>query len=148
MSYTIDANILIYASDAESPLHGRATEFLERMAAGPEIAYLLWPTTMAYLRIATHPTIFATPLTPQEAIGNVQAILDLPHIQTPGEHERFWDRYLDIARDVPPAGNLVPDTHLVALMIENGVRVIWTHDRDYRKFRGITVRDPFEGDLA
>jgi predicted nucleic acid-binding protein len=37
----------------------------------------------------------------------------------------------------------VPDAHLVALMLENGVRTIMTRDRDYRKFRGITVRDPF-----
>jgi len=44
---------------------------------------------------------------------------------------------------VAPTGNLVPDAHLVALMLENGVRTIMTRDRDYRKFRGITVRDPF-----
>jgi len=29
-------------------------------------------------------------------------------------------------------------------MLENGVRPIWTHDRDYRLFRSIEVRDPFE----
>jgi hypothetical protein len=28
-------------------------------------------------------------------------------------------------------------------MVENGVRTIWTHDRDYRRFSGIQVRDPF-----
>jgi hypothetical protein len=28
-------------------------------------------------------------------------------------------------------------------MIQNGVGTIWTHDRDYRRFRGIEVRDPF-----
>jgi hypothetical protein len=28
-------------------------------------------------------------------------------------------------------------------MLENGVRTIWTRDRDFRKFRGVTVRDPF-----
>ena len=28
-------------------------------------------------------------------------------------------------------------------MFDNGVRTIWTHDRDYRRFRGIEVRDPF-----
>ncbi len=146
MSHTLDANILIYASDGESRLHGRATDFIERIAAGPEITYLFWPTAMAYLRIATHPTIFAKPLTPQQAIDNVQALLDLPHVQAPGEQGRFWGRFLEVARDVAPTGNLVPDTHLVALMIENGVRVIWTHDRDFRKFQGITVRDPFEVD--
>lgn len=32
----------------------------------------------------------------------------------------------------------------VALMLENGVRTIWTRDRDSGKFRGITVRDPFD----
>jgi hypothetical protein len=28
------------------------------------------------------------------------------------------------------------------LMLANGVRTIWTRDRDYRKFRGIRVHDP------
>jgi uncharacterized protein len=37
----------------------------------------------------------------------------------------------------------VPDAHLVALMLENGVRTIWTRDRDYRKFTSIRVRDPY-----
>jgi len=30
-------------------------------AQGPEIVYLFWPTIMAYLRIATHPTVFRRP---------------------------------------------------------------------------------------
>jgi predicted nucleic acid-binding protein len=38
---------------------------------------------------------------------------------------------------------LVPDAHLVALMRENGVRRIWTSDRDFRRFDGIEARDPF-----
>jgi hypothetical protein len=29
-------------------------------------------------------------------------------------------------------------------MLESGFRTIVTHDRDYRRFRGIDVRDPFE----
>ena len=36
-----------------------------------------WPTLMAFLRVATHPLIFSHPLTPQEALGNVQALLRL-----------------------------------------------------------------------
>lgn len=28
-------------------------------------------------------------------------------------------------------------------MRENGVRTIWTDDRDFRRFDGIYVRDPF-----
>ena len=39
MSLTLDANVLLYASDAESPRHDQAREMIERVAAGPELAY-------------------------------------------------------------------------------------------------------------
>lgn len=144
MSVTLDANILLYASDERSQLNEPARRLLERIAHGPEIVYLFWPTVMAYLRIATHPAVFARPLLHTEAIANVEALLDLPHIESPGEQERFWPRFREVSADVAPTGNLVADAHLVALMLENGVRTIWTRDRDYRKFKGITIHDPFE----
>jgi toxin-antitoxin system PIN domain toxin len=144
MSYTLDANILLYASDEASPLHSRSLEIVTRAAQGPEIVYLFWPTIMAYLRIATHPAIFRRPLAVAEAVGNVESLIARPHIQTPGEQDRFWARYRDVVADAAPNGNLVPDAHLVGLMLENGVRSIWTHDRDFRRFRNIEILDPFE----
>ena len=45
-------------------------------------------------------------------------------------------------------GNLVPDTHLVVLMRQHGVKEIWTGDRDFRKFDGIVARDPFTASSA
>lgn len=144
MSFTLDANVLLYASDDSSPFHDRARAAVEQVAAGPEIAYLFWPTAMAYLRISTHPTIFARPLPASVALDNLKALLARPHVQSPGEQPEFWRTFLGVAHDVSPAGNVVPDAHLVALMVENGVRSIWTHDRDFRRFRGITVHDPFD----
>ena len=143
MSYTLDANVLLYASDEGSALHQRAFEVVEKMAGGPEIAYLFWPTVMAYLRIATHPAVFTRPLSLDEAVGNVEQLLGRPHIRSPGEQDRFWLRYREVARDAVPTGNLVSDAHIVALMLEHDVRTIWTRDRDFRRFRGIKVRDPF-----
>lgn len=144
MSVTLDANVLLYASDASSPRHDRAREVVETVAAGPELAYLFWPAIMAYLRIATHPAIFDRPLPANEAIENVEALLSRPHVRAPGEQVEFWRRYRSVAADAIPTGNLVPDAHLVALMLENEVRTIWTHDRDYRRFTSIEVRDPFD----
>jgi toxin-antitoxin system PIN domain toxin len=143
VSYALDANVLLYASDEDSPLHDAAVRTLDEVALGPEIVHLFWPTVMAYLRIATHPAVFARPLSQADARSNIQALLELPHVQTTGESEAFWSRFAEVADDVTPTGNLVPDAHLVALMLENGVRTIMTRDRDYRKFRGITARDPF-----
>lgn len=144
MSYTLDANVLLYASDEASPLHGRSLEVVSRAAQGPEIVYLFWPAIMAYLRIATHPSVFARPLSIADATANIAALIGRPHVQTPGEQERFWQRFGEVVADAGPSRNLVSDAHLVGLMLENGVRTILTHDRDYRRFRGIEVRDPFE----
>jgi toxin-antitoxin system PIN domain toxin len=143
MSFAVDANLLLYASDRESSLHTKAIELLDEIAMGPELAYLFWPVAMAYLRIATHPAIFARPLSHADARANLESLLALPHVQAAGEDEAFWSRFTDVADDVAPTGNLVPDAHLVALMLANGVRTIWTRDRDYRKFIGIRVHDPF-----
>ena len=143
MSYTLDANVLLYASDEASPVHREARTFIERMATGPEIAYLFWPTVMAYLRIATHPAVFARPLTIVEAVGNIEQLLARPHVRTSGETDAFWRTFRGVTDDALPSGNLVPDAHIVALMVENGVGIIWTRDRDYRRFPGIQARDPF-----
>lgn len=144
MTFTVDANVLLYASDEASGFHARARAAIDDLARGPRIAYLFWPTLVAYLRISTHPGIFADPLAPEIAMANVESLLSLPHVQSPGEQERFWARFRETAEDAGVRGNLVPDAHVVALMLQNGVRTIWTHDRDYRRFRGIEVVDPLE----
>lgn len=143
MSSTVDANLLLYASDEASSFHARALEVLEALARGPELVYLFWPTVMAYVRVATHPAVFEAPLAPDVARANVERLLALPHVQTAGEQPRFWDTFRAVAADADARGNVVPDAHLVALMRENGVRAIWTYDRDFRRFSGIDVRDPF-----
>lgn len=145
MSVTVDTNVLLYASDESSPYHVRALDLLERLARGPGIVYLFWPVVTGYLRLSTHPSIFASPLSADEALANVGELLALPHVQTAGEGERFWEGFREVAVEADVRGNLVPDAHLVALMRENGVRAIWTRDRDFRRFPGIEALDPFAG---
>jgi hypothetical protein len=144
LSYTIDANILLYASNEASPRSEHSRAFLDRAARETELLYLFWPTVFAYLRIATHPSVFERPLTPAEAIANIEELLRLPQVQTTGERGGFWPSYQRVAADADARGNLVSDAHLVALMVENGVRTIWTNDRDYRRFEAIDARDPFD----
>jgi toxin-antitoxin system PIN domain toxin len=144
LSFTFDANILLYASDESSMYHPQARAFLEQVAGSDSLVYLFWPTAMAYLRIATHPAIFEKPLRTADAVANIDRLLALTNVQTVGEQDRFWASYRRVAEEADVRGNLVPDAHLVALMVENGVRTIWTRDRDYRRFPGIETRDPFE----
>lgn len=145
MSQTVDTNVLLYASNSDAQEHTRAVALIERLMSGPELVVILWPTIMGYLRIATHPAVFTRPLTPAEAMANVEAMVGRAHVRTVGESPRFWAAYTRVTEEVSPRGNDVPDAHLVAMMLDQGVRTIWTRDRGFRRFRGIEVRDPFDG---
>ena len=104
MSFAVDANILLYASDTGSPFHQRAAEFLRQRVGGAELFCLGWPTLMSYLRIATHTRIFANPLTPAAAVANVESLLSLPNVRVLGEGERFWECYGEVTHGVVVRG--------------------------------------------
>lgn len=59
MTYSFDANLLLYASDEGSEIHARARAFLSERSKDSDILCLTWPVLMAYRRIATHPSISA-----------------------------------------------------------------------------------------
>lgn len=142
MSATLDVNILVYASNEDDPAHPAARALVERLAAGPDLVHIFWPTLLGYVRIVTHPAILQRPLAPARALANVEALLALPHVRAPAEDEGFWSTYRATAGD-HTRGNAVPDAHVAALMRHHGVGTIYTRDRDYRTFDGITVVDPF-----
>ena len=142
MSFGIDVNILLYASDRGSAQHSRAVDFLQACASGGQVFCLAWLTLMSYLRMTTHPRIFAQPLSQAEAMRNVEALMALPHCRVIGEQDGFWATYGEITNDVPTRGNLVPDAHLAAVLRQSGIATLYTHDRDFRKFAFLDVRDP------
>lgn len=144
MSYSVDANVLLYASDTSSPKHAEAIRFLKQRASDPDLFCIAWSTLIAFLRIATHPRIFARPLSPDDALGNVESLLGLPRVRMLSEEEGFLDIYREVTARFPVRGNLVPDAHLAALLRQHGVRRLYTVDRDFRKFDFLEVADPFE----
>ncbi|MDP8943421.1 MAG: PIN domain-containing protein [Actinomycetota bacterium] len=134
--------MLVYASNESDPVHARARALIERLGGGPDLLYLFWPVLLGYLRIVTHPAILPRPLGPGDAISNVSGLLALGHVRAPGEGDGFWDIFRTTAGQ-RVRGNAVPDAHLAALMRQHGVTTIYTRDRDYRRFDGIRVLDPF-----
>lgn len=142
MSYSIDANLLLYASDEKSPFHEKAIDFLNAAASRSEMIGLAWTTVMAYLRIATHPGIFTHPLTPRVAMENIESLVTQPQVRLLHEDEGFWPVYREVADRVVARGNLVPDAHLAALLLFHGFTTLYTSDVDFRKFEFLEVRNP------
>ena len=60
----VDANLLLYAYDSESPRHGASRRWLEaEISSGRPLAFALI-TLLAFVRIASDYRVYALPLTP------------------------------------------------------------------------------------
>jgi hypothetical protein len=140
----VDTNILIYARREEMPLHRPAKELLESLAEGERPWTLPWPCIYEFLRVVTHPRVFSPPSDAELVIESLESLLRSPSLVLFGEgpsHLASMKRALLSSRCT---GNLVHDAHIAALLLENGVDELWTHDRDFNRFPGLRVRFPLD----
>jgi hypothetical protein len=94
--------------------------------------------------VVTHPRVFDPPTDLESALDDLDSLLQSPSLTLLGEgprHSVFMQRLL---RSGQAAGNLAHDAHIAALIVEHGVGELWTADRDFARFPGIRVRNPFD----
>jgi uncharacterized protein len=147
LTVTVDANILVYASNTSDPAYTPARALVQRLAAGPDLVYLFWPTIIGYLGVVTHPAILPRPLSFADATSNISALLQRPHVRSPGEGEDFWGFYLETMSSHARAKDTA-EAHLASLMRQHGVAIIYTRDRGYRRYSGIKAHDPISQPLS
>ena len=137
----VDANVLLYAVDPGSTFHDPARDWLEGSLNGPRRVGLPWVSLTAFQRIATHPRLSATPLSPAQAWSFVDDWLsaDRAWVPEPGEGHAELLRRLLVEGDL--RGNLVTDAHLAALALEHGVGVC-SLDSDFARFPELTWFNP------
>ena len=134
-----DANVLIYAMNADAPEHERAWEWWQRAQSGHERIGLAWSVAVTYVRLMTNPRIMPSPLPIPEAISDVRRWLASPLVDvlTPGaEHLHVMERLL-----AGRGGELISDAHLAALAMENG-GTVYSADSDFARFADVRWVDP------
>lgn len=141
--FVVDTNVLIYAANTSCPEHARCRERLTQWRLQALPWFLTWGVIYEFMRVTTHPRVFAQPLTPSESLSFIRAVTAAPalRILTESEdHQRFVERLVE---DVPQlSGNIWHDAHLVALMQEHGITRVYTRDTGFHRFSGIDVLDP------
>lgn len=137
----LDANLLLYARNCADPRHPAAREVLSEALNGPRRVGLPWQSLTAFLRISTHPRLFDSPLTPQEAATQVEQWLAAPPAWVPRPTDRHADVLLGLVRGLRITGALISDAHLAALALEHGV-ALWSTDADFARFPELVWRDP------
>jgi len=137
----VDANLLIYAVDADSPHHGGARRWLEQTLSGDEAVGFAWIVLLAFLRITTRPGILRHQLQPEDAVQYVDSWLRQPCAETVAPGPAHWPILRLILSTTGTAGNLSSDAHLAALAIEHGA-TLYSTDNDFRRFPGIKHENP------
>ena len=137
----IDANLLLYAVNADFPLHRDARSWVEETLSGAETVGFAWVVLLAFLRLSTRPGIFSRPLSPAESLDIVDSWLEQPcaTVVHPGDtHSRILR---DLFGVLGTAVNVTSDAHLAALAIEHGAELC-SCDNDFSRFPGLRWQNP------
>jgi toxin-antitoxin system PIN domain toxin len=137
----VDANILIYAVDADSPRHRVARRWLEETLSGSTAVGLPWSVLLAFLRVTTRGGVLRKPLRAERALDYVDSWLAQPYVSAVGPGPGHWAVLRNLLRTTGLAGNLTSDAHLAALAIERGAP-LYSTDHDFRRFPGVEHVDP------
>jgi toxin-antitoxin system PIN domain toxin len=136
-----DVNLLLYAYDEESAFQAEARAWLESTLSGTEPVGFAWAVLVGFARIATSPTIYATPFTAVEALDLIDGWLAQPIATAVHPTERHSTVLRELLEPLGAAGNLVSDAHLAALAIEHGAE-LYSRDNDFSRFAGLRWVDP------
>ena len=139
----IDTNILIYAEVESSRHHARALELLKALAEGQLPWAIPWPCMYEFLRVATHPRVFHPPIPLEIALEDLRQILASPSLVLLAETARHTPVLDQTVRQAAATGNLIHDAHIVALCLEHGISELITADRDFSRFSGLKIVNPF-----
>lgn len=134
----VDANVLLYAVNADARQHEPAREWLDHALSGEETVAFSWVVLLAFIRISTHPGIFGSPLSAETAFDVAEAWLAQPGAVLVEPTRRHPGILRGLLADVGTAGNLVNDAHLAALAIEHRADVV-SFDADFTRFRGVRL---------
>lgn len=137
----VDANLLLYAYDTSSPDHAGARAWLEVALNGEERVGIGLQVLLAFMRIATHPGVFARPLAPADAIAIVSSWLGRPQVAMASPGDRHWEILTEVSASGQARGARLMDAHLAALAIEHGATLATT-DRGFARFPGLRFRNP------
>jgi len=137
----VDANLLIYSYDSDSPHHAKSRAWVEQVFSDVEPVGLSWQTLSAFLRVVTNRRLPGSRLTIEQAAQIVEEWLAQPNVRIIVPGDDHWSVLKRVMVEGQASGPLVSDAELVALTVEYGA-VLYTADRDFARFPGLRWVNP------
>lgn len=136
-----DVNVLVYAYRGDTPRHKEYREAFQEVVLSPSRFGYSSLVLSGFVRVVTHPRVFAAPSLVEDALEFVTAIRNQPNAVEVRPGSAHWRIFSDLCGAVEAKGNLVADAYHAALAIESGSEWVTT-DRDYARFPGLRWSHP------
>jgi uncharacterized protein len=132
----VDANVLLYAVNADAPHHDEARAWLDDALSGNEAVGFAWVVLLAFLRLTTRADLFRHALAFEEAAPVVDQWLAAAAAVVVHPTPRHLELLRGLVQTTGVAANLINDAHLAALALEHDATVV-SYDRDFGRFAGL-----------
>lgn len=138
----IDTNILVYAHREDSPFYDAAARCIAELAEADAPWSIPWPCLHEFLAIVTHPRVYSPPSTPAAALNQIEAWMESPSLVLLAETDGYWTALSSVIAGSHVNGPRIHDARIVALCRHHGVRELWSADRDFGRFKDLSVINP------
>ena len=139
----LDVNVLVYAHREDADEHSRYRRWLEQQLNGEARVGLSELVLSGFLRVVTHPKVFAKPTPLASALAFAEELRSAGNCVIVAPGNRHWDIFRQLVLSAGCKGNHVPDAYHAALAIESGCEWVTT-DRRFARFKGLPVRHPLQ----
>jgi uncharacterized protein len=139
----VDINLLLYATFTTFKQHEAARSWFEGALNGQDQVLLPGVSLFGFVRIATNPRVFDSPLRLDAALTSVEAWLSQPHVHFLVPGPRHLEIAFGLLRKLDTAKDLTTDVQLAALAIENQA-LLCSNDTDFARFEGLRWENPLD----
>jgi uncharacterized protein len=138
----VDTNILVYAHREELTFHEQAFAVMESLANSGNTWGIPWPCIHEFVAVVTSQRTFAPASTLVQVDKQLQQWFASPSLQLLGITTDHWRTLHEVLARSGATGGAVHDARIAAICIENGVKELWSADRDFAKFKGLKSSNP------
>ena len=129
----VDTNVLVKARILEAPDHDIARARLERSLQDQEPVRISRQVLREYLAVVTRPQIWPVAINREDALGDVNRLIDAFEILEDGPY--VTDFLVTLCREVSVGGKQIHDANIVATMLTHGERRLLTFNTaDFRRY--------------
>lgn len=136
-----DLNLLVYAYNADAPLHSSAYLWWKALLNGRDSVGIAWVVTIGFVRLMTSRVVLTEPMATGAALAHVKTWYERPNVVVLEPGPRHLQIFEQLITPIGTAGNLATDAHLAALAIEHQCE-LHSNDGDFSRFSGLRWRNP------